>query len=278
MVKRVKRNTRKGTRKASRKASRRSRRQRGGQQALVPADVSDASMQGPSELSSAQGKEYNAIHAEQHGGGGPVLYGAPVGTTGVLDAGLRETARVIDLDRSVGAIQGMSDQSGGARGKRSKRAKRSQRRVTRGGSSAGAPPFGSAAADYTAQNHSKGGGQAGGAMPALEPSDYRAPTHLLPPAAEAAALKQMNTVEWQRAADPTSYAPKMYGGGVDFTDSEISTLKMLVARVATGTRGRRGSQATPDAAATIVPPSTTTVSAPLMYGGAGPLQTLRRRK
>jgi hypothetical protein len=228
MVKRVKRNTRK-SRKASRKASRRhSRKQQGGQQALVPADVSDASMQGPSELSTAQGKEYDAIHAEQHGGGGPVLQGAPVGTTGVLDSSLREFARVGDLDRSVAATQGMSDQSGGA--KRSKRAKHSKRRVTRGGGS-NKVSFGSTAADYTPQDHTRGGAQDGGAMPALEPSDYSAPTHLLPPAAEAAALKQMNTVEWQRAADPSSYAPKMYGGAAPFTDAQKAEVKRLVRKM-----------------------------------------------
>jgi hypothetical protein len=180
MVKRVKRNTRKGTR-----ASR--RRQQGGWQALSPADVSDSSMQGPSQLSTAQGKEYDALHEGQHGGGAP-LEGAPVGTTGVLDDSLRATARVTPLDQSVSAIQGMSDQSGGAR-RRSKRSKRSK----------------------SSKRSKRGSRRQGGGMRPMHPSDYSAPTHLLSSGAEAKALMQMNP-EWKLAENPSSFAPKMSGG------------------------------------------------------------------
>lgn len=172
MAKRVKRNTRKGKRA--------SRRQRGGWKALSPASVSDSSMQGPSQLSTAQGKEYNALHEGQHGGA--PLEGAPVGTTGVLDDSLRATARVTPLDQSVASIQGMSDQSGGAR-RRSKRSKRSKR----------------------------GSRRQGGGMRHMNPSDYSAPTHLLSSGAEAKALMQMNP-EWKLAENPSSFAPKMSGG------------------------------------------------------------------
>ena len=194
MVKRVKRNTRKGKR-----ASR--RRQQGGWQALSPADVSDSSMQGPSQLSTAQGKEYNALHEGQHGGG-VGLEGAPVGTTGVLDDSLRATARVTPLDQSVAAIQGMSDQSGGAR-RRSKRSKRASKRSKR-----------ASKRSKRASKRSKRASrrrQGGGAMPGMVPSDYSAPTHLLSSGAEAKALMQMNP-EWKLAENPSSFAPKMSGG------------------------------------------------------------------
>jgi hypothetical protein len=179
----------------------------GGQQTINPADVGNSSMQEPSQLSTAQGKEFSAIHAEQHGGAAP-LEGAPVGSTGVLDAGLRDVARVSFLDRSIGAIQGMSDQSGGAkrskrsksskRSKRSKRSKGSRRRNTRGG---GQPQIGATAGNYIPQDRTRGGGAVD-----LEPADYSSPTHLLPPSAEAKALMQMNP-EWQLASNPKSFAP-----------------------------------------------------------------------
>ena len=134
----------------------------------------------PSNLSAAQGTEYKDIHKGQYGGAYTPMEGAPVGTTGVLDESLRATARVTTLDDSVGAIQGMSDQSGGARRRRARR-----RRGTR--------------------RHSGGGASLSAA------ADYSAPTHLLSAGAEAKALMQQNP-EWSLAKDPSSFAPKMYGG------------------------------------------------------------------
>ena len=198
MVKRG--NTRKNNR---RRRSNSRRNQMGGRQTISPADVGDSSMQEPSQLSTAQGKEFSAIHAEQHGGGAP-LEGAPVGTTGVLDASLRDIARVSFIDQSIGDIQGMSDQSGGAkrksrRSKSSKRkSRRSRRRNTRGG---GRAQIGATAANYVSQDHTRGGGAVH-----LEPADYSSPTHLLPASAEAKALMQMNP-EWQLASNPKAFAP-----------------------------------------------------------------------
>jgi hypothetical protein len=209
MVNRVKRKTHRNKRRHSKSR----RNQMGGKQMISPADLGNSSMQEPSQLSTAQGKEFTSIHAEQHGGG-PLLEGAPVGTTGVLDAGLRDVARVSFLDRSIGAIQGMSDQSGGGKrskrsksskrskrsksSKRSKRSKGSRRRNMRGGAQ---PQIGATAGNYVPQDRTRGGGAV-----SLEPADYSSPTHLLPPSAEAKALMQMNP-EWQLASNPKAFAP-----------------------------------------------------------------------
>jgi hypothetical protein len=185
MVKRG--NTRKNNR-------RRRSNQMGGRQMISPADVGDSSMQEPSQLSTAQGKEYDAIHAEQHGGA--FLEGAPVGTTGVLDASLRDTARVSFLDQSIGDIQGMSDQSGGAK-RKSRRSKRKSKTSKRKSKTSKRK---SKRSKSSKRRKTRGGGIA------LEPADYSSPTHLLPASAEAKALMQMNP-EWQLASNPKAFAP-----------------------------------------------------------------------
>jgi hypothetical protein len=188
MATRGKRNNRKGKRAS---------RQRGGWRAMNPAAVSDASMQGPSALSTAQGREYDSIHQGQHGGAYVPMEGAPVGETGVLDDSLRATARVTPLDSSVAAIQGMRDQSGGRRkSRRSKRTKRSKR---------------SKRSKRTKRSKRKSRRMRGGAMQQYAPADYSYPGHLLSARAEAKALMQMNP-EWKLAENPNSFAPQMHGG------------------------------------------------------------------
>lgn len=182
MVRRGKKNTRKG--------SRHSRRMRGGWQRMSPAGVNDATMMGPSQLSYAQGKEFNGIHAKQHGGG--PLQGAPVGTTGLLDSSLRADARVSPTDHSIGAIQGMRDQSGGRRrGSKSSKRSRSSRRGSK----------------RSKRSNRSRRSMRGGAMPLMVPSDYHAPGHLLSPSMESKALMGMNH-EWKLAENPSSFAPK----------------------------------------------------------------------
>lgn len=155
---------------------------------MSPAGVNDNTMMGPSQLSYAQGREFNEIHAEQHGGGH--LQGAPVGTTGMLDSSLRADARVSPTDDSIGAIQGMNDQSGGYRRKgRSRRSKRSKRSK------------GSKRSKRSRRS------MRGGAMPLMTPSDYHAPGHLLSPSMESKALMAMNP-EWKLAENPGSFAPR----------------------------------------------------------------------
>lgn len=121
------RSSRKGSRKSR---SRRNRKQSGG--------GAEAAGYSPSALSLAQGEEFKAIHANQHGGGGfQYAAGAPVGDQGMLDAGLRGLARVSQLDAAYDQIRGMSDsvhQSGGRRRrgrKGSRKASKKSRKTSR---------------------------------------------------------------------------------------------------------------------------------------------------
>lgn len=184
--------TRKG-RKASRKASRRVASRRVNRRASrrcwsggAPASVDDTSMNASSKLSLAQGGDYAAIHAKQHGGM------APVGYTGVLDDSLRATARVAVLDESMGAIQGMSDQAGGGRRRKGKKGKKAKKFTHK---------------NIMAMLKKLNKRQRGGAAYALtQAQDYSAPGMLLSPSAEARALGGMNP-EWKLASDPTSFVP-----------------------------------------------------------------------
>lgn len=180
----VSRRARRVSRKVK-KSRRASRRQSGGWLVLNPAAVDDVSMSSSSALSAAQGKEFASIHAAQHGGGAP-LVGAPLGTSGMLDSSLREAARVLPLDQATAAIQGMSDQSGGARRRRKGRRPSRKAKKSRKG--------------RKSSRRMRGGA-------GLNPSDVNAPGALLTPDMEAKALTAMNP-EWKLAADPTAFAPK----------------------------------------------------------------------
>ena len=174
MARRVKRDKR--SKRVKRRSTRRARQQ-GGWQDMTPAN-----------MSAAQGKEYLNIHKGQHGGAAmpPVLQGAPVGETGVLDPSLVPQARTGGTLASFQEIQGMSDQSGGGRRRRrrgSRRSRRSRRRQ-RGG----------AAVDLSTA------------------ADAHAPTHLLSGAQEAKALMLQNP-EWSLARNPAAFVPNSMKGG-----------------------------------------------------------------
>jgi hypothetical protein len=184
---RASRKGRKASRSASRKGRRNTRRaMRGGWVVLNPAALGDNSMADAGKQNLAQGGEYKQLHAGQYGGGAPLL-GAPVGETGVLDSSLRGAAMLGPLDRSLTAIQGMSDQSGGARrkrkasrkGRKGRKASRKNRRASR--------------------RKYRGG--------ALHPADFGAPGTLLPADLQSKALATMNP-EWKLAENPASFAPK----------------------------------------------------------------------
>ena len=240
---------RSSTRKMRSKRGKKSRSSRGkmskrmrfyGGANMFPAGVSDNSMLEASKMSLAQGRDYLSHHTAQHGGM------APVGYTGVLDDSLRATARVGVLDESMGAIQGMSDQSGGG-----KRRGMSMKRMLRGakgmslklmkrmrkmmGLKGGKMMYGGKRKAMTMKMMKKmmakkggkmmyGGkkrkamtmkmmkkmmGMRGGFAYALsQAQDYSAPGMLLSPAGEARALAGMNP-EWKLATDPSAFAPKM---------------------------------------------------------------------
>lgn len=193
MAKASSRKMRKSTRRSGRKGSRRAASRRMNRRASrrcwsggAPASVDDTSMNASSKLSLAQGGDYMAIHAKQHGGM------APVGYTGVLDDSLRATARVAVLDESMGAIQGMSDQAGGGRRRKGKKAKKGKKFTHK---------------NIMAMLKKLNKRQRGGSAYALtQAQDYSAPGMLLSPSAEARALGGMNP-EWKLASDPTSFVP-----------------------------------------------------------------------
>jgi len=82
----------------------------------------------------AQGTQFNSLHVNQHGGAVTPLYGAPVGYSGVLEGGLRESARLSQYDSFFNAASGMSDtvqvQKGGA-SRRQKQRTQKQRQKQR---------------------------------------------------------------------------------------------------------------------------------------------------
>lgn len=150
---------------------------------MNPANIVDNTMESPSQLSTAQGREYDSIHKGQHGGA--ALVGAPVGSTGVLDSSLRDIARVSPIDQAVAGIQGMKDQSGGRRSRKSRRSKKSKK-----------------------SRRSKRSRRQRGGSHSVNPADYNSPGALLPPAMEAKALMGMNP-EWKLAENPNSFAPRL---------------------------------------------------------------------
>ena len=89
------RKNRKSSRK-NRKVSRKNRKSR--------------NMSGGGDYSLAQGSQFAGYHSNQHGGAA-VVAGAPLDYTGVLDAGLRDSARVGGYDKFFQEASGMSDAS-----------------------------------------------------------------------------------------------------------------------------------------------------------------------
>lgn len=156
----------------------------GGSHTVVPAALSDSSMQDPARLSLSQGGDYQSMHRGQHGG-----FIAPVGHTGMLDDSLRATARIGPLDQSYAAAAGMQD--GGGRRKRKVNHKAIMRMLK------------SMKKAMTKRR------QRGGMPYALtQAQDYSSPGMLLSPTAERAALAGMNP-EWKLATDPAAFAPNM---------------------------------------------------------------------
>jgi hypothetical protein len=104
------------------------RRQRGGK-----ADVGDTSMLSPSSSSLAQGVDYKQLHMGQHGGKSLIGGAAPVESIGTtLPQELQGPAAVTSTMNAFNDIQGMSDQTGGARrGRRGTKRRGTKRRGTK---------------------------------------------------------------------------------------------------------------------------------------------------
>lgn len=197
------RNSRRNTRRQRSQRSQRSQRQNamrqnamrqnmmgGGALQLTPMELKDTSMLGPSKQSIEQGIDFFGYHSKQHGGA------APVGTTGVLDEGLRGYARLAPLDKAYTEIAGLRDQAGGRR----RRASRKQRKASRKQRKGSRKQRNGSRKQRKGTRKMQGGARELGSMP------VDAPGTLLPPALARAALSTMNQ-EWKLAENPRAFAP-----------------------------------------------------------------------
>lgn len=144
MAKNHRKHTRK-TRKTHKKRA--SRRQRGGAADLQPAGANWTT----ANFSLPQGVEFAKMHVGQHGGGenatmpqlglNKAQFGgaAPVGYTGMLDDGLRASARVDATFAQYGQIAGLkdADQAGGRRRRKARKTGRKSRKAGRKSRKAG---------------------------------------------------------------------------------------------------------------------------------------------
>jgi hypothetical protein len=193
-------------RSVRRHRTRRHRKMRGGESAAAP--VGNASMAYSAGLSLAQGRQYAAIHKDQHGGGSLNAGAFPdaVTTPGFLsnDPGMLASARQAPLIQSLQAVSGLKDYAGQAGGKRRKSRKgrkphRKSHRVSHKGRKG----------RKTRKTHMSRKSRKlmyGGQMPFLQPQSINASGMLLSPAMEAKAVSGMNR-EWELANDPKAFAP-----------------------------------------------------------------------
>jgi hypothetical protein len=153
------------------------------------------------ELSLAQGREYNEIHANQRGGA--VLMGAPVSqiSDSMLPGDLRASAGVARLDQNLAEIRGMQDagpvaapphQAGGGRKgrKSSKKSKKPSKKSKKSSKKSKKSRKGRKASKKSKKasrkGRSAGKGQRGGAL-SWAGAPYNGPSMLLTPAQAAKA-------------------------------------------------------------------------------------------
>ena len=123
----------------------------------------------------AQGKQFLAMHANQHGGASVGYEGGPfpgsVQEQSLLPSNLHASARVAPLDAAINEIQGMKDQGGGRRRNRKNRKSRKSRNVNR-----------------KVNRKTRNRRQNGGSYKLDTAADYNGPSMLLPSGLEAKAL------------------------------------------------------------------------------------------
>ena len=184
----------------SKKRTMRARKQRGGQ-----APVNDSSMLSPSSSSLSQGIDYKQIHMGQHGGAAPV---ESLGAT--LPQELQGPAAVTSTMNAFRDIQGMSDQTGGAR-RRRRGTKRSKRSLKLYGGNY--KMYGGVGCKMYGGKRRKGTKHAsklyGGGVNA-NPASASSPGLILPSSVTQGGMNP----EWDLAKDPQAFAPKMGGGNL----------------------------------------------------------------
>jgi hypothetical protein len=192
----------KHSRRHSRKHRTHRRRQRGGESA--PASTGGDSMKAMVAQSLAQGQQFSAIHANQHGGAGLDAgpYPGAVTEQALLPANLMNAARVAPLNAALSAIANMKDpgQAGGGRrrkgrkgSKKARKGSKKARKVSRKGRKA-------------SRKSRKTRRMRGGAAYDSNPASVNAPGMLLDSSQMSKALSGMNA-EWRLAEDPAAFAP-----------------------------------------------------------------------
>ena len=198
------RRNRKASRKASRKANRKNTRRNRRSQWGGVAPVEYVMGQDVTAQSLAQGKQFLAMHANQHGGasvgyeGGP--FPASVQDQTLLPSNLHASARIAPLDAALHEIQGMKDQGGGRRrNRKASRKNRKNRKASRKNRKASRK-------NRKNRKSRKNRKQGGGSYKLDTAADYNGPSMLLPSGLESKALGGMNA-EWALAKNPSAFAP-----------------------------------------------------------------------
>ena len=152
----------------------------------------------------AQGQQFAAMHAQQHGGGaldaGP--FPGAVTEQSLLPANLMNAARVAPLNSALNAIANMKDpgQAGGARKRKgrkmSKKARKASKKARKG----------SKKSRKTSRKSRKTRKMRGGAAYDSNPAPFGGPSMLLDGSQMGKALSGMNA-EWKLAEDPSAFAP-----------------------------------------------------------------------
>jgi hypothetical protein len=144
----------------------------------------------------AQGKQFLAMHANQHGGASVGYEGGPfpgsVQEQSLLPSNLHASARVAPLNAAINEIQGMKDQGGGRRRNRKNTRRDRKNRKNRKAS--------------RKNRKTRNRKQNGGSYKLDTAADYNGPSMLLPSGLEAKALGGMNA-EWALAKNPSAFAP-----------------------------------------------------------------------
>jgi hypothetical protein len=186
------RRNRRNTRKNTRRNRRNRRNMRGGASGenVSPAGVNDSlAGSAPSQMSLAQGRQYESYHTNQHGGMAPLSQI----TNSTLPQELHASARTLPLDGYFNDIRGLRDpnQMGAGRKGRKGRKTRKTRKTRKG------------------RKGRKGRKtmRGGGTVYNNDPASTSAPGLLLDPALEAKAVRGMNP-EWYLAEDPKAFTPK----------------------------------------------------------------------
>jgi hypothetical protein len=193
MVKHSRRHSRK-----HRTHRRRHHKMRGGESA--PASTGGDSMKQMMGQSLAQGQQFSAIHANQHGGGaldaGP--FPGAVTEQALLPANLMNAARVAPLNAALNAIANMKDpgQAGGGRRRKGRKASKKARKASRKGRKA----------SRKSRKGRKTRRMRGGAAYDSNPASVTAPGMLLDASQMSKALSGMNA-EWKLAENPAAFAP-----------------------------------------------------------------------